>query len=106
MLVLDRRPVQVDLWTSVPSYELKFNGVSRTVTATNKMEELKFFLDFSSPIINSTDEILNALHPNSGFIVPLPSRNHGNRRFAFEVSTAIDFVPLHFHYQMPHYVTN
>ncbi|XP_017230653.1 uncharacterized protein LOC108205273 isoform X1 [Daucus carota subsp. sativus] len=82
-LHLDRRAVQVDLWTSAPSYELEFDGIPRTVTATNRMEELKFFLDFSTPITNSTEQILNALHPNSGVIVPIHSRGHGNRSFAF-----------------------
>ncbi|XP_074334059.1 uncharacterized protein LOC141671666 isoform X2 [Apium graveolens] len=82
-LHLDRRPVQVDLWTSAPSYELEFDGIPRTVTATNRIEELKFFLDFSTPITNSTEQILNALHPSSGLIVPIHSRGHGNRSFAF-----------------------
>ncbi|KAK9225475.1 hypothetical protein WN943_010517 [Citrus x changshan-huyou] len=37
----DRRPVLVDLWVSIPAYELEFNGVSRTVLASNKLEDLK-----------------------------------------------------------------
>ncbi|KAI8017251.1 hypothetical protein LOK49_LG04G03527 [Camellia lanceoleosa] len=82
---LDRRPVQVDLWMSVPSYELVINGVPRTIIATNKMEDLKVFLDFSSPIINSTEQILSALHVNSGNFVPSHSVNHGNRGFVFEL---------------------
>lgn len=95
VLLLDRRPVQVDLWTSAPSYELEFDGIPRTVTATNRMEELKFFLDFSTPITNSTEQILNALHPSSGLIVPIHSRGHGNRSFAFVVSTNIIFYTMH-----------
>ncbi|GMP30080.1 hypothetical protein CsSME_00004910 [Camellia sinensis var. sinensis] len=95
---LDRRPVQVDLWMSVPSYELVINGVPRTIIATNKMEDLKVFLDFSSPIINSTKQILSALHVNSGNFVPSHSGNHGNRGFVFELknisSTEIVIVEL------------
>lgn len=98
MVVLDRRPVQVDLWMSVPSYELVINGVPRTIIATNKMEDLKVFLDFSSPIINSTEQILSALHVNSGNFVPTHSGNHGNRGFVFELknisSTEIVIVEL------------
>ncbi|KAA8548236.1 hypothetical protein F0562_004503 [Nyssa sinensis] len=82
---LDRRPVQVDLWMSVASYELGINGVPRTVIATNKDKDLEIFLDFSSPIINSTEQILNALNVNSGKLIPTHSRSHGNRRFVFEL---------------------
>ncbi|GFS31083.1 hypothetical protein Acr_00g0015510 [Actinidia rufa] len=81
---LDRRPVLVDLWMSVPSYELVLNGVPRTVIATNKMEDLRVFLDFSSPIINSTEQILTALRVNSGHFIPSQGRS-GNRRFGFEL---------------------
>lgn len=86
MAVTDRRPVLVDLWTSVPSYELMINGVPRTVLATNKMEDITIFLDFSIPIINSTEQILNALHVNSGSLIPIHGKIHRNRRFVFEVS--------------------
>lgn len=87
LIVLDRRPVLVDLWASVPSYELEINGVLRTVFATNRVEDLEMFLDFSIPVMNSTEEILNVLHVNSGHLVPLPDRTHANRRFAFIVSS-------------------
>ncbi|KAF2305074.1 hypothetical protein GH714_001601 [Hevea brasiliensis] len=79
----DRRPVLVDLWMPVPSYVLEINGIPRTVMATNKMEDLKIFLDFSIPIVNSTEELLNALHVNYGNISPI--RNHGNRKFVFQL---------------------
>ncbi|KAL5581377.1 hypothetical protein UlMin_013819 [Ulmus minor] len=81
----DRRPVTVDLWTSVTAYELAINGVPRTVLATNKMEELKIYLDFSIPIMNSTEQVMNSLLLNWGNLMPIDSRNQGNRRFAFKV---------------------
>ncbi|KAG2405235.1 uncharacterized protein HKW66_Vig0044900 [Vigna angularis] len=81
----DRRPVMVDFWTSVPSYELKINGIPRTVVATSKPEDLIIFLDFSIPIRNSTKQILNALHVNSGVLTPLHGRSNGARRFSFEL---------------------
>ncbi|XP_052190857.1 uncharacterized protein LOC127800341 isoform X2 [Diospyros lotus] len=82
---LDRRPVEVDLWMPVPSYELVINGVSRTVIATNKMEDLKVFLDFSTPVLNSTEQILRVLHVNSGNFISSQNGNHGNRRFGFKL---------------------
>lgn len=87
MNVLDRRPVLADLWTSVPAYELMINGVPRTILATNKMEDLNIFVDFSIPIVNTTQQILNALVVNSGNLVPLHGRNQGNHRFKFQVAT-------------------
>ncbi|KHN40962.1 hypothetical protein glysoja_039369 [Glycine soja] len=81
----DRRPVMVDFWTSVPSYELKINGIPRTVVATSKPEDLIIFLDFSIPITNSTEQVLNALHVNSGVLIPLHGRSNGTRGFSFKL---------------------
>ncbi|KAL2320299.1 hypothetical protein Fmac_029268 [Flemingia macrophylla] len=81
----DRRPVMVDFWTSVPSYELKINGIPRTVVATSKPEDLIIFLDFSIPIRNSTEQVLNALHVNSGVLTPLHGRSNGTRGFSFNL---------------------
>ncbi|PIA51132.1 hypothetical protein AQUCO_01100163v1, partial [Aquilegia coerulea] len=81
----DRRPVKVDIWTSVPSYELQINKVPRTVLATNKMEDMEIYLDFSDPVVNSTKEIMSVLHANAGNLVPIHSKTHGNRRFVFEL---------------------
>ena len=75
----------MDFWTSVPSYELVINGVPRTVLATNKMEDMKIFLDFSIPVVNSTEDILNALLVNKGNLIPIGTRNSANRRFALQV---------------------
>lgn len=86
MAVLDRRPVLVDLWMSVPSYEVVINGVPRTVIATNETEDLKVFLDFSIPMMNATEQIQSALRVNAGNFIPSHGGNHGNRSFAFEVS--------------------
>ncbi|KAF6150086.1 hypothetical protein GIB67_002868 [Kingdonia uniflora] len=81
----DRRPVQVDMWTSVPSYELKIRKVPRTVLATNKLEDLNFFLDFNDSIMNSTKEIQSVLHANSGKFIPIHSKSQGNSKFAFRL---------------------
>ncbi|XP_020209395.1 uncharacterized protein LOC109794350 isoform X2 [Cajanus cajan] len=81
----DRRPVMVDFWTSVPSYELKINGIPRTVVATSKPEDLIVFLDFSIPIRNSTEQVLNALHVNSGILTPLHGGSNDTRGFSFNL---------------------
>ncbi|KAL6135917.1 hypothetical protein ACLB2K_068142 [Fragaria x ananassa] len=82
---LDRRPVLADLWTSVPAYELVMNGVPRTVLATNKMEDVQIFLGFSIPIVNTTEQVLNAMIVNSGKLIPIHRRNQGSRQFDFQI---------------------
>ena len=77
----------VDLWSSVPAYELAINGVPRTVFATNRSENLEVYLDFSIPVMNSTEQILHALDVNSGVLIPIDERTHGNRGFIFIVSS-------------------
>lgn len=89
MNLLDRRPVLADFWTSVPAYELAINGIPRTVRATNKMEDLEIFLDFSIPVMNTTEQVRNALVVNSGILVPSHGRNQGNRGFKFQVSNYV-----------------
>ncbi|KAE9599554.1 hypothetical protein Lalb_Chr14g0363441 [Lupinus albus] len=81
----DRRPVMVDFWTSVPSYVMKINSIPRTVVATSKPEELIIFLDFSIPLRNSTEQILNALYVNSGALTHYHRRSNETRRFAFKL---------------------
>ncbi|KAK6928527.1 hypothetical protein RJ641_007118 [Dillenia turbinata] len=82
---IDRRPVRVDLWASIPAYLLGINGVPRTVYATNKMEDVEIFLEFSTPIVNSLDEIQKALLVNPIRYSPIPVRSHGNRRYNFKL---------------------
>ncbi|XP_010554111.1 PREDICTED: uncharacterized protein LOC104823982 isoform X3 [Tarenaya hassleriana] len=79
----DRRPVLADLWTSVPSYQLNINEVPRTVFATNKMSELKFFLNFSIPVLNTTDEVLDAFSVSSGGLISVQDLDNRTHWFAF-----------------------
>lgn len=84
----DRRQVYAELRTLIPSYELEIGKVPRTVLATNRTEEMKFIVFFRIPVINSTNDILNALQANVGHFVPVPTATYGNRHFCFEVRYA------------------
>ena len=75
------------MWISAPSYMLEINGAPRTILATNKIEDLDIFLDFSKPVLNSTEQILRALHVNLGTLIADHDKSSGNRRFVFKVST-------------------
>ncbi|XP_050233814.1 uncharacterized protein LOC126682252 [Mercurialis annua] len=86
----DRRAVVVDIWMPVSSYELEINGFPRTVLATNKMENLKILMEFSIPIMNSTQELFNAVRVNMGNILPIFSKNHGDRNFVFQLENILE----------------
>lgn len=79
----------MDLWALIPSYALSIDGVPRTVYATNKLDGMEIYLDFSITVINSTKQMLKALHTNVGILVPSFGNNRGNRRFVFKVSTCV-----------------
>lgn len=87
----DRSLVHVDLRTLIPTYVLEMEKGPRTVLATNKMNKMKFFVVFSVPLANSTNDVLNALDVNSGYFVPISTVGHTNRKFVFEVSSQPSF---------------
>ncbi|KAB5526555.1 hypothetical protein DKX38_020402 [Salix brachista] len=58
-----RRSVFVDLRIHIPEKLLQLNEEIRTVLqATNNYDNLKFYLYFSEPVLNSSAEILNSHH--------------------------------------------
>ncbi|KAI4375389.1 hypothetical protein MLD38_013267 [Melastoma candidum] len=83
---IDREPVLVDLWASIPSYALAINGILRTVYATKAISSTEIYLDFSVAVINSTEQIVNALHSSVGVLVPSRGNNRGSRRFVFKLT--------------------
>lgn len=86
----DRRNVFVNLRIHIPERLLQLNGETRTVQATNKYNNLKIYLYFSEPVLNSSAEILNSLNISQGSLLPDSRKNLGNRRFGFVVSWFID----------------
>lgn len=87
LLHFDRRNVSVQLRTHVPKKLLQLNGVLRTVEATNNHKNLKVYLYFSEPVVNSSGQILDILHTSSGVISPTNGDNLDNRRFGYMVSS-------------------
>ncbi|XP_010251177.1 PREDICTED: uncharacterized protein LOC104593155 isoform X2 [Nelumbo nucifera] len=81
----DRRNVFVNLRTHIPEKLLELNSETRTVEATNNFKNLKIYLYFSVPVLNSSSEILSSLHPSQGLLLPTNGKSLGNRRFGFLV---------------------
>ncbi|KAF5730862.1 hypothetical protein HS088_TW19G00462 [Tripterygium wilfordii] len=82
----DRRNVYVNLRTHIPEKLLQLNHEIRTVQATNDYDNLKVYLYFSRPVLNSSVEILNSLSTSQGAFLPIHGEDLRKRRFGFQVS--------------------
>ncbi|KGN64322.1 uncharacterized protein LOC101203522 isoform X2 [Cucumis sativus] len=82
----DRRKLLANLKTRVPERLLQLNSDTRLVQATNKHDNLKVYLYFSEPVLNSSLEVLNALEVSDGALLPISGRTLGNRKFSFSVT--------------------
>ncbi|CAL9082669.1 unnamed protein product [Musa acuminata var. zebrina] len=85
ILHFDRRSVFMNMTTHIPQRLLQLNGEIRTAEATNTAKDLRIYLSFSEPVLNSSEEILGLLHASSGLLVPTNRNNLGNRRFGYIV---------------------
>lgn len=88
----DRRTVFVNLRVHIPETLLQLNGETRTVQATNNYNNLKVYLYFSEPVLNTSAQILKSLNISQGLLLPDSKKNYGNRRFGFAVSWFIDLI--------------
>ncbi|KAL6177481.1 hypothetical protein ACLB2K_049007 [Fragaria x ananassa] len=83
---IDRRPVFSNLRIHIPETLLQLNGETRTVQATNNHNNLKIYLYFSEPVLNTSAQILKSINISQGILLPNSTNNSGNRRFGFAVS--------------------
>ncbi|CAN6446259.1 unnamed protein product [Victoria cruziana] len=93
-LHFDRRTVLAHLTAHVPMKLLQLNAASRIVEATNNQRNLRIYLVFSVPVLNSTSEILSALHINNGLLIPINRKTLGNRRFGFLVNNVSNITVI------------
>lgn len=82
----DRRNVLMNLTTDIPKQLLQLDGKIRTVEATNNEKNLRIYLSFSVPVLNSSEEILGVLHSSSGLLSSTNRNTLGNHRFGYVVS--------------------
>ncbi|KAF3784447.1 hypothetical protein EJ110_NYTH30086 [Nymphaea thermarum] len=85
-LHFDRRKVFASLTAHVTTKLFQLNARTRMVDVSNNSSNLKIYLNFSAPVLNSSAEILSALHISTGVLVPIPGKSHGSRRFRFKVN--------------------
>ncbi|KAK6920679.1 hypothetical protein RJ641_014357 [Dillenia turbinata] len=88
----DRRNVYVNLSTRIPEKLVQLDSVTRMVQATNNYKNLKVYIYFSEPVLNSSAEVLNSLNTSDGLLVPTNRATLGNRRFGFLVQNVQDIA--------------
>lgn len=81
----DRRSVFVSLRIHVPEKLLQLNGETRTVQATNDSKNLKVYLYFTEPVLNTSIEIMKSIHVSQGLLRPINSSTLANRRFGYQI---------------------
>ncbi|KAL2642981.1 hypothetical protein R1flu_010568 [Riccia fluitans] len=86
----DRSIPTVNMWTPIQDTQVQINNEFRTISATNKSEDLIIYLDFSESMITTTAQLLNALRTTGGVLSPTNRKSHGNRRFGFLLSNVSD----------------
>nr|XP_043614618.1 uncharacterized protein LOC122586699 [Erigeron canadensis] len=82
----DRRNVYVDLRTHIPEQLIQLDDSVRSVQATNRYKNLKLYLYFTEPIVNTSAEVLKSIEVSQGSLVLDTNNNDslGNRRFGFQ----------------------
>lgn len=90
----DKRKVFGNMRLHIPERLLQLNGQTRTVQATNNYDNLKMYLYFSAPVLNSSAEILNSLSISQGLLLPISGNTLENRRFGFLVKLVHNFEVL------------
>uniref|UniRef100_A0A0D9WKK1 Bacterial Ig-like domain-containing protein n=1 Tax=Leersia perrieri TaxID=77586 RepID=A0A0D9WKK1_9ORYZ len=81
----NRRSDSMSIGSSIPEKMLQIEGATRVVEATNDDRELKIYLSFAEPVMNSSLEILAALSATDAVLTPTNRSTLGNRRFGYLV---------------------
>nr|CAB3464247.1 unnamed protein product [Digitaria exilis] len=82
-LHFDRREDSMSIAATVPEKMLQIQGVTRLVQATNDEKDLRIYLTFAQPVLNSSSEILKALTATDAVLSPTNRSTLGNRRFGY-----------------------
>uniref|UniRef100_A0A0E0A3N1 Bacterial Ig-like domain-containing protein n=1 Tax=Oryza glumipatula TaxID=40148 RepID=A0A0E0A3N1_9ORYZ len=84
-LRFDRRSDSMNIGSSIPEKLLQIEGAARVVEATNDDKDLRVYLSFAEPVMNSSSQILAALTATDAILTPTNRSTLGNRRFGYLV---------------------
>ncbi|KAF7021865.1 hypothetical protein CFC21_034745 [Triticum aestivum] len=85
-LRFDKRSDSMNITASIPQKLLQIQGAMRVVEATNDDRELRIYMSFAEPVMNTSAEILAALTATGAVLTPTNRSTLGNRRFGFVVN--------------------
>lgn len=89
-LRFDTRNDAMNITATIPEKLLQIQGATRVVEATNDDSELRIYLSFAQPVMNSSAEILAALSATGAALTPTNRATLGNRRFGYVVNKISD----------------
>ena len=75
----------MNITATIPEKLLQIEGAARVVQATNDDRELRIYLSFAEPVMNSSAEVLTALSATGAVLTPTNRTTLGNRRFGYVV---------------------
>jgi hypothetical protein len=75
----------MNIGSSIPEKLLQIEGATRVVEATNDDKDLRVYLSFAEPVMNSSSQILAALTATDAILTPTNRSTLGNRRFGYLV---------------------
>lgn len=81
----DRSIPTVNMWTPIQDAQVQINNEYRTISSTNRSEDLIVYLDFSESMVTTTAQLLNLLQTTDGVLSSTNRKSRGNRRFGFLV---------------------
>ncbi|BBN01488.1 hypothetical protein MPTK1_2g07770 [Marchantia polymorpha subsp. ruderalis] len=82
----DRSIPTVNMWTPIQDAQVQINNEYRTISSTNRSEDLIVYLDFSESMVTTTAQLLNLLQTTDGVLSSTNRKSRGNRRFGFLIS--------------------
>ncbi|KAL6618646.1 hypothetical protein ACP70R_033785 [Stipagrostis hirtigluma subsp. patula] len=85
-LRFDRRSDSMNITATIPEKMLQIEGATRLVEATNDEKDLRIYLSFAEPVLNSSVEILSVLKATDAVLTPTNRSTLGNRRFGYIVN--------------------
>uniref|UniRef100_A0A453EGK9 Bacterial Ig-like domain-containing protein n=1 Tax=Aegilops tauschii subsp. strangulata TaxID=200361 RepID=A0A453EGK9_AEGTS len=85
-LRFDKRSDSMNITASIPEKLLQIQGAMRVVEATNDDRELRIYMSFAEPVMNSSAEVLAALTVTGAVLTPTNRSTLGNRRFGYVVN--------------------
>ncbi|KAG0585982.1 hypothetical protein KC19_2G054000 [Ceratodon purpureus] len=79
----DRTIPTVNMWTTIPDFDIGIGSGHQTIQATNKISDRRIYLDFNEPITTTAEGLLALLNVSDGILSATHRNTAANRRFGY-----------------------